>query len=237
MKIALLCLLALIVIVVTYWGIIFYLHVRASKVLVKEAVAYQNLSGDYTKTLLVLGDSTGVGVGAARPEDTVAALLAKGMQATYTENLAVSGAVVADVPRQIRNAKLAHYDTILLQIGGNDIIAFHNVNTVSAELSTILATLEKMGGRVILMSAGNVGGATLFPPPIRPFYTSLNLKYHAAFASAATANGATYVNLYLIPSEDVISKHPEIYLAADGLHPSSAGYALWYKKLTETIAP
>jgi lysophospholipase L1-like esterase len=176
-------------------------------------------------------------VGAATSSDTVAALFAHGMGATYTENDAVSGAVVADLPGQIAMLKRAHYDTILVMIGGNDITHLHTVRKVSAQLSIILATLATKGDRVLLMSAGNVGGAPTLPPPTRPFFTWLNLKYHTAFARVAAATGATYINLYTPPSEDVIVQHPEIYLAADSFHPSSAGYALWYKRITHVITP
>lgn len=222
--------------VLTYWGVVFYQKFKIGSEIARTAEPFRKVSGDETKTLLVLGDSTGVGVGATRPEDSVAGFLAADMQATYVENKAVSGAWVSDVPAQIGRAKLARYDTILLQIGGNDVIRFHSIESVSAELSHILQTLQKRGDRVLLMSMGNVGTTTIFPPPLRFFHTKVSMQYHAAFTKAANDNGATYINLYTPPESDPYVKNPEIYFAADGLHPSSAGYALWYKRLQETIA-
>ena len=211
----------------------FVYHVSVSLALARHAVPFQHLSGDYGSTLLVLGDSTAVGVGANKPEDTVAGLLAAGLEATYTENHAVSGAVVADIPSQTAHLARTKYDAILLQIGANDIIDFKSAAVAAAELSPILDMLKTHSSTIYLMSAGNVGGATIFPYLLRPFYTSLNLKYHDAFAALAREKGITYVNLYTPQTEDPFSLHPEIYLASDGLHPSSAGYALFYERLTQ----
>ncbi|MEJ0054062.1 MAG: GDSL-type esterase/lipase family protein [bacterium] len=217
------------------WGAGSFLYrASISLGLVRAAKPFELGGTNYAKTLLVLGDSTGVGVGAARPEETVAGLLGKGIGATYVENHAVSGAVSKDLKKQMAQTKLGRYDAILLQIGANDIIAWRSAPDTAATLAPLLEELSKRGGRVYWMSAGNVGGATIFPFFLRPFYTALNLKYHSAFAALAQEKGITYVNLYTPPAKDPFAKHPEIYLAKDGLHPSSAGYALFYQRLKES---
>jgi lysophospholipase L1-like esterase len=237
MRTTLLVLVALLVLLFIYWGVVFYNKVQVGVALAGKAVAYNNLSQDHTKALLVLGDSVAVGVGATRPEESLAGLLAHGMGATYTENNAVSGAQVSDLPGQMAKIKLAHYNTILIQIGGNDIIRFHNVEAVSAQLATILDSLTKRADRVLLMSAGDVGTTTIFPSILKPFYTRLTLAYHAAFTKVATDHHVTYINLYTPPEKDPFIKSPTTYFAADGLHLTSAGYALWYKRLEETVIP
>lgn len=49
---------------------------KASKGLMERNTSFRIESADYTKTMLVVGDSTGVGVGARTPEDTVAGRVA-----------------------------------------------------------------------------------------------------------------------------------------------------------------
>ncbi len=221
-----------------YWGMQFYPKLRIGRDrLSKWAVPFRDMTKDYRKTLLVLGDSSGVGVGATRPEESVGALLSHDMKATYTENLAVSGAIVSDVPKQLTQMALERYDTILLQIGGNDITHFHALDKVSLELAAILDSLKKRAERVLLMSVGDVGAAPIFPLPLRFFYTRLTLKYHAAFAAVAARTGTKYINLYVPPAEDPFIKNPSVYFAADSFHPSSAGYALWYERLKKVVAP
>ena len=226
---------ALVALTVTWTLYRFYAQVQVSKVLVRAAVPYQLISTDTRVSLLVVGDSTGVGVGASRPEDSVAGRLARHIGATEVENYSVSGAIVADLPAQLAQAKHSEYLMILIQIGGNDIIRFHNSARVGQQLKEILTTLPKAKD-VYLMSAGNVGGATLFPFFIRPFHTALNQKYHNVFAAVVSQAGAHYINLYKQPAVDEFALEPQKYFAIDGLHPSSEGYRVWFESLQKALS-
>ncbi|NCN52552.1 hypothetical protein GW943_01965 [Candidatus Parcubacteria bacterium] len=227
---ALLIGIGIVVVVLIYSSVSFYQQIRTSRTLVAHAQPYSLESTDYTTTLLVLGDSTGVGVGATRPLDSVAGQFAQHVGATYVENYSVSGATVADLASQMQHITRQDYTYVLIQIGGNDIIAFHNARAAGDELARMLSQLPTWEN-LYLLSAGNVGAATLFPRVIRPFHTRLNLRYHDVFETVVTDIGGIYVNLYLPPAEDPFTKEPEVYLAEDGLHPSSAGYKLWFQTI------
>jgi lysophospholipase L1-like esterase len=207
-----------------------------SLVLIEQAHVFENISSDTTKPLLVLGDSTAVGVGAAKPEDSIAGLTSTYINATYVENYAVSGATTSDVFSQLEHAKLSTYDTILLQVGGNDIIRFHDVATTAKELSNLLQQLPE-SKHVYITSVGNVGDATFFPFFIRPFHDSLNIKYHTAFAKIAKQHGATYINLNQQSQTARFIAEPKTYYASDGLHPSSDGYRLWFEIISPFLKP
>lgn len=211
-----------------------YSKYKIAKEQVTKAVNYTNLSDDTSVAVLILGDSTAVGVGTDSPEDTVGALLSGDIGATHVENYAKSGAVVADLPEQIAQASLSSYTHILIQIGGNDIIRFHDVAQVRTDLQAALEQLPD-ATQVTVLSAGNVGGTTFFPFFIRPYYTNKTLQYHAAFTEVVEKSGGTYVNLYEDPAEDVFVQQPDIYLSPDGLHPSSAGYMVWYQKVKNKL--
>ena len=237
MKLLFLLFLGIFVLLVTYYGVVLYQKVAVSKELVKRAVGFEKLTTDMSKSLLVLGDSTAVGVGATGGDDTVAGRLAEGMKASHVRNVAISGAVVHEIEEQLSRATGAHYHTILLQVGANDVLQLHSLPEVARELDSVLETLRERGDRVIVLMAGNVGAAAIIPPPLRPLYTKRTLSYHRAFAEVAARHGAIYVNLYAPPETDPFLSHPETYFAPDGLHPSGAGYALWYKRLTEVVTP
>jgi len=222
----------LFVALIAYWGIRFYLTVQVSKKLIEAAVLYEKASEDNSITMLVLGDSTSVGVGADTSLDTVAGQAATHINATSVENYAKSGAVTKDLSGQIANATEDRYGLILIQIGGNDIIRFKNARETAEELRAAIKALP-LADTVVIISAGDVGGATLFPFFVRPFHTRLNNEYHEAFAKVAEEEGVTYVNFGNAPATKTISARPDIYLSADGLHPSTAGYTLWF----ETIKP
>lgn len=208
--------------------------INISKDLVQKTVKYENLTDDKSKTLLVLGDSTAVGVGAYRAEDSIPALLSSKLKITYTENKSVSGAKVFDLKQQLQNIKLNNYDYILIQIGGNDIVARNDVNKVGLELGDLIQALPK-DAKVIVQMCGDVGVATLLPWFVKDYYTSLSLKYHAVFEKITKENGAVYINLYENPNTDPFLKSPEAYIAKDGFHPSGAGYKLWFIKLEKVI--
>ncbi len=238
MKLLIIALLVLVAIFILYRAVALYHAIRVSKGLMERTIPYENLSEDQSNTLLIIGDSTGVGVGADTPEDTVAAQLAHGVSATYVENLAVSGAVISDLSDQVSRTRLDHYDTVLIQIGANDIVKFRSTEKAVAGLAPILESLRGMGAAVYFMSAGDVGKTKLLPFFLNPFYSSLNKEYHAAFAELAREKGVTYVNLGNPEVLSAFTKEPKKYLAIDGFHPSSAGYVLWYAQLQKVlIAP
>jgi lysophospholipase L1-like esterase len=213
-------------------GAMFYSETQAGSELARRAVAFQ--SDHPGTTLLVLGDSTGVGVGASQSEDSIPARMAEALSIGTVENRAVSGAQVHDLAAQIAAAKLPQYDYILILIGGNDIIRFHDASSTSALLREELQKLSK-SKRVLIVCAANVGGAMIFPLPLRWYYERLNLQYHARFAEVASSLGYTYVNLYRPKSEDVFVQEPERYTAKDRLHPSSEGYRVWWERIKKTL--
>lgn len=228
-------------VVLVFYAVSMYQKYTIAKELVARAQPFeQKLAEDREDaedivSVLVLGDSTGVGVGASASEESIAGLFAERVGADVVENYAQSGARTRDVLSQSSSAPRAHYSFILIHTGANDIIRFTPASRTARELNEVLEELSKRGERVFILSAGNVGGATFFPHPVRPLYTRLTQRYHDAFADIAKKHGATYINLFIPPEDDPFTQQPKIYLAKDGLHPSSAGYRLWFEKLEEHI--
>ncbi len=230
----------IIVLVVFVLALVFYsaantfLKARASERLMKNEHPYCNETFDYRKGMLVLGDSTAVGVGADRPEESVPGRVAAFIGATHVENYAVSGAGVEELPLQIKQAKNDSYSLVLIQVGANNILSFNNPKKIAPQLADILKTLPK-AEKVVVLCAGNVGGATIFPRFVRFIHTRLTLKYHELFAKVVAEAGGVYVNLYEPRAKDPFLQDPERYLAADGLHPSSEGYGLWFEKVKAAL--
>ena len=220
----------LFLIVVVFYSICFYHKVQISKELINKATLFEIKSTDFSKSILVLGDSTAVGVGADKPEETIAGLISNKVGGTYVENKAVSGALTEDLVGQIKKVTQKHYSLVIILIGGNDIIRFHSLKDASLNLDKALNLLSD-SDKVIVMSAGNVGGSTLFPSILNYFYTKKNLEFHQEFDKVCKANNRIYVKLYRPPKEDVFALQPEVYLSKDGLHPSSLGYKEWFDRM------
>jgi lysophospholipase L1-like esterase len=212
-----------------------FLRAHAARVQMAEERPYKKETGDYAKAMLVLGDSTGAGVGAHVPEESVPGRLASYIGATHVENYAASGATVTDLKDQIDKATLSRYDTILLMIGGNDILFFHSAKKSAKKLDILMMTLPE-ASTVILMTAGNIGGATIFPFIVRPFHMLASLSFRKWFKKVAKLRGALYVDLYEPFIRDPFLEEPDRYLSSDGLHPSSEGYGLWFAKVKQSLA-
>ena len=90
--------------------------------------------------------------------------------------------------------------------------------------------------RVVLMPAGNVGNAPFFFAPASWWMTQRSRSLHAYVKDTAERTGATYVNLFHERDEDPFVINPALN-ARDGLHPSDAGYELWWQQLRPKLAP
>jgi lysophospholipase L1-like esterase len=220
--------------VVLYWGARFIYLFSVAIRMTSQTVPFERVSDDTSISLLVLGDSTAVGVGAGSPEESVPGRVAAYIGATYVENHAVSGSLVNDVPPQVTKAALPQYRMILLQIGANDIVRFHDADKTATQLGSVLESLPPADS-VIVISAGDVGTARIFSPPLRPLHTRVNQQYHAAFANAAQARGVTYIDLSQGPGAELFEKEPHRYFARDRFHLSSDGYGLWFDAIKEVL--
>ncbi len=200
--------------------------VRIGRALAMSARVYTNTTGRFS--VLVLGDSTAVGVGATDPEESVAGRLCSLLDASV-ENYARSGATVSDLLRQRALAKREHYDLILIQAGGNDIIKLHSLRESSRTMQRLLSVIEKKSERIALLTAGRIGYAPFFPKLIAPLMTSRSLILRSLFIRIAQKNNVLYVDLLGMSS--VLNSDPARYYAADMLHLSGAGYGVWFEKL------
>lgn len=218
------------IVVVAFYGIRFYRLVQVSKGIIARTTPYTLSWNTGWVSLLVLGDSTAVWVGADNPDDSIAGLLAKHIGATRVEHHWVSWAVVADVRDQVAELAEQEYDYILLQIWGNDMTRFHDLHKIAIEYETLIASLPKHK-ILIVTSCGNLWGAQIFPRIIGYIYEDISRSYHAKFAEIVTRHGGIYVDLFDERPVDPFIVSPEIYLAADLFHPSSTGYRYWFTKV------
>ena len=181
-------------------------------------------------SILVLGDSTGYGTGARSAKDSIAGLIGKDYPGYSLKNNSKNGRTIGELVPVAQNLK-NNYKLILLQIGGNDILQKRDVAEVEFELRNIVAELLKHTQYVVMIFSGNVGGAAAFSDAKAQEYEKITRSFRSMFLRVAQDTAIAYVDLFLEPKDDVISNNPKVYLAIDGLHPSSKGYAFWYQSL------
>ena len=181
------------------------------------------------KRLLVVGDSTAVGTGASSSVSSLAGLVAKRHPDWYIENRARDGAKFSEVLNQLSGE--GTFDMVLIQAGGNDVIRLVGLDALNRSIDQATSAARRHAPVVILMPAGNVGNAPFFFPPMSWWMTQRSQQMHQFINEAAKRHGAVYVRLFHERDDDPFVQSPELN-ARDGLHPSDAGYAVWFEALS-----
>ena len=86
------------------------------------------------------------------------------------------------------------------------------------------------------MSTGNLSEAPALPWPLEHLFGWRARVVRDLFAALAGQHGARYVNLFTAPGDpNPFLESPRTYYARDFLHPSGAGYGVWYPKLRAQV--
>jgi lysophospholipase L1-like esterase len=185
------------------------------------------------RSILVVGDSSAAAVGTTDPKYSVAGRLSQLLDASV-ENLAKSGSRVADVLNQLPEAIRPKYDLILIEVGGNDVTHNTPIPDATRDLDTVLKEARAKSDHVVLITAGDVGEAPIFPWFIRPIMSRRSDALKQVFMQEAQANDALYVDLYQVT--EVFKTDYSKYYAADLFHPTDAGYGVWSAEIEKQMS-
>ncbi len=209
-------------------------RIRQSADLARQSEPFQSLPDGATASLLIVGDSTAVGTGASSSGQSVAGLIARDHPHLKIVNRAKDGARFADFALQMEGDE--RFDVMLLLGGGNDVIRLTGHESLERDIAHAAQLARTHARLVILMPSGNVGNAPFFFPPLSWLMTKRSKVLHRLVRQAAADNGALYVSLYKDKADDPFAQQPDELNARDGLHPSDAGYRLWYHELNMQAA-
>lgn len=208
-------------------------RIKQSAELARQSEPFQASPAGASASLLVVGDSTAVGTGASSPAESVAGLMARDHPHLKIVNRAADGARYADIARQIEGAAGERFDAIVVLGGGNDVIRLTPYAPLEENLARVAALARTQAGLVVWVPSGNVGSAPFFFPPWSWLMTQRSRVLHRMVREVAADNGALYVNLFKEKEADPFAQRPAELNAKDGLHPSDAGYRLWYAELNK----
>lgn len=211
------------------------LNVMIGVALANHAKAYEQHPAQFERNILVLGDSTGVGVGAGDPQLSLAGRLGSDYPRADITNRAVSGAKVRDVVSQFDGISGQHFDLVYIQIGGNDIVRFTKFSEVEQELERIVEIATQHGDEVVIATSGNIGTAQIFPRGTRWLMRIRTQQVREIFMVSVPEENVHYVDLYREPNDDPFAADPAKHYAEDSFHPSSDGYGVWYERIQPVI--
>jgi acyl-CoA thioesterase-1 len=177
---------------------------------------------------LALGDSTGVGVGAANgggyPQRLVRMLGRPDLQLL---NLCRSGATSADVlADQVPRALKPQPQVISLGIGINDVGLQIPDEAFAVNLEEIVSALKARCTSILLANIPDLALAPAVARLIpRAFYEKRIEVFNEHIAATAARHHLVLADLYSF-SRDAVPGRTELF-SSDGFHPSAQGYEEW----------
>ncbi|MDN3922299.1 SGNH/GDSL hydrolase family protein [Roseateles violae] len=197
-------------------------------------------SGELRLRLLIVGDSSGAGVGAATQEEALAGRLSRALAdrlggAVHWQLRATTGHLSRDALAELRLAELQPADVLVTALGVNDVVGQVSPRRWLATLSEIDALARQRAGvRYTLHSAvPPMHAFPLLPQPLRWLMGAQALRMNRALGRALFGDAGR--GLQALPP-DLHGAAAARLMAEDGFHPGPAGYALWAETLAERIA-
>ncbi|WP_439101278.1 SGNH/GDSL hydrolase family protein [Congregibacter sp.] len=216
-------------------GVIAVAVARGSDLAAESTPFIRKLS-DPAHKILVVGDSTAVGTGAAAPEHSIAGRIAADFPRTTVLNFAEDGVLTGAIPGQIKQVPRGPYDLVLVQVGGNDALRLTGSRELQRAIEKSLDAAVALSPRVLLVSVGDLGEARAAPWPLSLLLSYRSRLVRDVFADAARRRNVEFLDLLALSEEgNPFEDNSERYYARDGLHPSSAGYAVWYENLLSAV--
>ncbi len=226
-------LLILLAALLIYCGIQYLITQRLIKIGVAQVEitkAYEQSPENPTHTVLVMGDSSAVGVGAATPSESVAGYLGADFPDAQITNLAISGLRLAGLIVELQKLPAnTHVDLLILQIGGNDIVNRTPLAQVETDLQKVLTLATPQADQIIIFHGGNVGTSRLLPWPTRWFFRRRTLAVREIYLRNITDPKIHYIDMFRSHTDDPYFQNPPKYYSADFFHPGSEGYKDWYE--------
>ncbi|MFK4834341.1 SGNH/GDSL hydrolase family protein [Microbacterium sp. ZW T2_14] len=183
--------------------------------------------------VLVVGESTAAGCGAATHDEAFAGAFARALadRGGETVHWQVRGHHGATI-RRVRHRMLDDeaFDVAVLLIGVNDVL--NRTRPVDWGLD-LAAVLDHLTVRVQLVVVAGIPPFAQFPSLPGALGRYLGSRGQA-LDEIAEAECATHSNVVWISSTGLLTSNVEIF-ARDGFHPSPVGYKQWARAVAERI--
>lgn len=196
---------------------------------------YQQKPLNAKRRILVIGDSSAVGVGAEDPAQSFPGYVGAQYPDAEIINRGVNGAKVRDLIPLLKSHVEERYDLLMIHIGGNDIVWFTPLNELEQDLATVIRLAKPLAPKIVMMSCGDAGTARVFPFGTRWILTLRTKQVRTIFLQITTYFRVNYVDLYLRRRDDPFQQEHKTYYSPDDFHPSGAGYRFWYQDIAEAL--
>jgi CBS domain-containing protein/lysophospholipase L1-like esterase len=207
---------------------------RRGQRLARAARAFEAAPPHGSQRVLLLGDSTGVGVGAVQPQHSLPGFLHQAFPHAHIVNRCRNGARVADALHQARQAcaRGERFDVALILVGGNDVLKLTPHARLEHDARALLRTLRACTTHIAWLGSADIGGAPVLLPPLNwlaSWHTARTMRH---LADSAAGQGVPFIDF---SRDRRFARDTGTYFAADGIHPSSASYRLCFEELCRRV--
>lgn len=190
--------------------------------------------------LLIVGDSSGVGVGAGHQDEALAGQLSRALAqrlggAVRWQVLARTGHTTADALAQLRVSEIFPAEVMVTALGVNDVVGQVAPARWLRQLEQLHALAQQRAGVVFTLHSAvpPMHSFPLLPQPLRWLMGAHALRLNRALSRSLLAQPQR--GLQALPAH-LHGRQAARLMARDGFHPNPAGYALWGETLAERIA-
>ncbi|MFA1541118.1 SGNH/GDSL hydrolase family protein [Actinomadura monticuli] len=179
--------------------------------------------------VVVIGESTAVGVGASRHAEALPGFLAEALRERLRRSVAWSvagenGATARRITAEVvPRADGAAPDLVVLTTGINDLIRRRPLRRWAADMADLVGAVRDRYGQAAVLVAGMppVHRFPAIPQPLRYVLGARARTMDRIMREAARAGGAVHA-----PMDEAMARDRALF-ASDGFHPSPAGYRAW----------
>jgi lysophospholipase L1-like esterase len=187
----------------------------------------------------MLGDSSAVGLGVHRAEQTPGVLIASALTELAERpvrfvRLAVSGATSARLAAQVELALAEKPDVAVIMIGANDVTSRARPAESVRNLAEGVRALVAAGCQVVVGTCPDLGTIRPIRQPLRVLARRWSRQLAAAQTIAVVAEGGRTVSLGSVLGP-AFATDRELF-SSDEFHPSAAGYASAAAVLLPSVA-
>ncbi len=179
-------------------------------------------------SMVMLGDSTSVGLGTTDPSETPAVLIAGGLAAAVGRPVRLnvfgrSGAVSADLGMQVDRALRARPDVAVIFVGANDVTTQTKPADAVGHLGKAVRRLREAGAEVVVGTCPDLGTIRPIAQPLRWVTQRWSRQLAAAQTVSVIEEGGRTVAFADILGPE-FATYPGEMFGPDRYHPSVRGY-------------
>jgi len=194
-------------------------------------------AGEPPITVALLGDSSAAGYGLEVAHETPGALLGQGVadwsgRKVLLRDLAVVGAVSAELDEQVDRALAAKPDVAIILIGANDVVRLVRPTVSVSHLVRAVERLHAAGTAVLVGTCPDLGTIQPILPPLRHITRWWSRRIAAEQTIRVVRAGGRTISLADILGKEFTADR-DFFFGPDKFHPSAAGYAA----LAEVLLP